>query len=459
MSKKRNRNMLLVTLTLMLTLSILAACGPATQPTSAPTTEPPQVEETTPPQPEITAAPAVEAKNLLLWDAYTEMDEGKAKVMEAAIAEFETKYPGTTITREVQDFENMKTLLKTALASGTGPDIVVFAPGAGFMGPLVDAELLLPLNEYQEQYGWKDRIYPWTWDSVSFDGNVYGIGNELEMIGVYYNNDLFTELGLTPPTTLEEYVQIADKCKAAGYIPIAFANKPGWPAFHTFSAYANNLAGKEGMDAVFASEKPWTDPEFVQSIQIPFVDQNQAGYFIPSPNAVDYQEGNELFYSGQTCMHLTGMWLLGDILANSEFEVGFFALPAPEGKETMPPGGMGSAVMASAATKSPDEAAAFMDILFSEEFAKNWYEMGAVIPPINVDPTGYEMNDLFRFFVNTIREASQPGSPGLGYNIDVLTPPEFNTVMLDGFQAVLNGDRTPEEQAQALQEAWEAANK
>ena len=41
----------------------------------------------------------------------------------------------------------------------------------------------------------------------------------------------------------------------------------------------------------------------------------------------------------------------------------------------------------------------------------------------------------------------------MGYNIDVLMPDAFNTAMKDGFQAVLAGDRTPEEQAAALQAA------
>jgi hypothetical protein len=39
----------------------------------------------------------------------------------------------------------------------------------------------------------------------------------------------------------------------------------------------------------------------------------------------------------------------------------------------------------------------------------------------------------------------------MGVNIDVLTPEAFNTAMLDGFQAVLGGDRTAAEQAAALQ--------
>ena len=45
----------------------------------------------------------------------------------------------------------------------------------------------------------------------------------------------------------------------------------------------------------------------------------------------------------------------------------------------------------------------------------------------------------------------------MGYNIDVLTPDNFNKVMWDGFAAVLAGSKTPEQQAADLQAAMEEA--
>ena len=42
-----------------------------------------------------------------------------------------------------------------------------------------------------------------------------------------------------------------------------------------------------------------------------------------------------------------------------------------------------------------------------------------------------------------------------GYNVDVLAPPEFNDMMPNGFQAILAGDKTAEQQAADLQAAWE----
>jgi len=40
-------------------------------------------------------------------------------------------------------------------------------------------------------------------------------------------------------------------------------------------------------------------------------------------------------------------------------------------------------------------------------------------------------------------------------HVDVLAPPEFNEMMLSGFQAILVGDKTPEQQAADLEAAWE----
>jgi hypothetical protein len=38
-----------------------------------------------------------------------------------------------------------------------------------------------------------------------------------------------------------------------------------------------------------------------------------------------------------------------------------------------------------------------------------------------------------------------------------LAPQSFNQVMLSGFQEVLDGSRSPQEQAAALQDAWDKA--
>ena len=52
---------------------------------------------------------------------------------------------------------------------------------------LANADLLLPLDDSYAEKGWDQRIYDWTRQRAIYDGKSYGVANELEFIGVYYN--------------------------------------------------------------------------------------------------------------------------------------------------------------------------------------------------------------------------------------------------------------------------------
>ncbi len=67
---------------------------------------------------------------------------------------------------------------------------------------------------------------------------------------------------------------------------------------------------------------------------------------------------------------------------------------------------------------------------------------------IEVDPL--TASDLSKLVQSAADEGVQ-----FGYNVDVVAPPEFNDMMQNGFQAILAGDKTPEQQAADLQAAWE----
>jgi raffinose/stachyose/melibiose transport system substrate-binding protein len=80
-----------------------------------------------------------------------------------------------------------------------------------------------------------------------------------------------------------------------------------------------------------------------------------------------------------------------------------------------------------------------------------------VIPAHPFNQAGLDVPELFRAVVEDVSKSTEVGA--LGYNIDVLTPQNFNEVMWSGFQEVLNGSKSAAEQARALQEAWAAAKK
>jgi raffinose/stachyose/melibiose transport system substrate-binding protein len=97
-----------------------------------------------------------------------------------------------------------------------------------------------------------------------------------------------------------------------------------------------------------------------------------------------------------------------------------------------------------------------LDYLFSPEVATRWVGEAGFLVPLEVDTTGLEISPLTQTFLDVLTQASN-GEVQLGYNIDVLTPPEFNETMSNGFQAMISGDMTAEELAAELQATWEAA--
>jgi raffinose/stachyose/melibiose transport system substrate-binding protein len=425
-------------------------CQPAAAPASAPMAAAPESAQAPAAAAEPAAAEApVEKVTLRLWDTFTE--EGQSAGMDKMIAKFQETHPNIEFQRDAQTIDNLRPVIQTALGAENGPDIFYYDTGPGYAGVLAKAGLLLPLDEVYKEKGWNDRIFGWTRDRVTFDGKTYGIGNELEFIGVYYNKNIFDELGVSEPGTYEEFVEICEKAKDAGYTPIAFADGPKWPAYHQFSIMANNIAGQEKLDNVLFGDGSWDDPDFVKSIQTFFVDMNKAGFFLKDTTAISYEDGNAVFYAGQAAMHMTGTWLLSEMSNNAQdYEVGFFFFPSIEGKPVLPPGGMGSGYFVNAKTKYPAEAIEFLDFMFSEEGGEVWLEDLSIIPSIPVETDDLDLDPLMKFAVDAVTTVP------LGYNIDVLAGDNFNNAQGDGFQAILLGLKTPEQLIKELQAAWEA---
>ena len=376
---------------------------------------------------------------LRVWDTFADQTEGMA----AFIADFEAANPGIKIQRDVQSNDQMRPIIQTALSSGTGPDVLYYDTGPGFAGVLAKAGLLLPLDDAYDA-GMFSAVYPWTKERTTFDGKTYGVGNEVEFLGVYYNQAMFDELGLKAPTTYEEFLAVAKALKDADKIPVAFGDADGWPAFHLFSLYTNNIIGKAGIEAMIAGKTSWDTPEVAEAIKLFFVDMNSEGLLPPSVNAITYDDTTNLFLSGQAGMNITGTWQIGSFSA-SDFPVGWFFLPKPGGGDPLPPAGLGSGYFISSATQHPEEAKKFLAYLFDPANAAHWVEGLQIVPPYKVDTTNLKVSPLLSFAMDALAKVP------MGYNIDVLMPDAFNTAMLNGFQAVLAGDRTPAEQAAALQ--------
>ena len=391
---------------------------------------------------------------LRVWDQYTE--SSVSPTVEAVYAAFMAANPNITIVREAVSAEQMAQTVSTALASGTGPDVLLYDAGPATGGLLAEAGLLLPLEDYAAQYGWVERFAPSAIEGTTIGGTLYGLPFTTDLIGMYYNLTLLDQEGLTVPTTLDEMTAFCATATERGYIPIAFGNNPGWEAFHQFSMTSNQTLGPEAMRALlFENQGSWDSPEIVTAIEAFFVTMRDAGCYSEDANAISYDDGNSLFFSGQSLLHTTGSWLVGDILeAMPDAEIGFVPFPLiAEENEPVWVAGVGGAWFIAANSANQDAAAALIDFFYAPETVSTWISGNRfVIPLTEVDLSGIELDPL----TTLIYESRAAEGAQFGYNVDVVAPPEFNEAMQVGFQAMLAGDKDAAQQAADLQAAWEA---
>ena len=400
-------------------------------------------------------------RTLTLWDQF--FPESQSALMDSFISEFEKSRPGITVERSVYDTDAVRTVLRPALASGSGPDIFYYDAGPAFLGALVGAGLVHDLTDAYAERGLDKSLVPWAVERVSYGGRIWGVPNEIEYTNVYINLAVLEDLGLADTVvetengalltlrSLDDYRTILDAAAEAGLFGIAFANRDPGRGGHLFSYFVTLTAGKAVIDEILFGDGRWDSPEIIAAWELY---RDLGAYYLPSANAISYDEGNAVFFSGQAATHITGTWLVADIMSevSDPSSMDFILLPSADPALPLSAaGGIGSAFAVSEGSENADIALDFLEFITTPRAGRRWLEEGSIIPPIpGLKPESYDLSPMTR---RAVAGAVLP----LAYNLDVVMPEEWNEAMKNATQALLTGDTSPAEAAAAMQEAWAAA--
>ena len=245
------------------------------------------------------------------------------------VKQYQNEHPGVTIERESVTGEVLKTIATTRLQSGD-VDLISYGIGPTFAGLLYDSGLLAPIDDAYAKYGWP--IYDWAKLQTQSGGVTYGVPDQIEGIGLFYNADLLAELGFTaPPKTIDEFEAMADAAKAKDLIPIAFGNKEQWESLALFSiGTASNMGGKK-VDQMLDGTIPWDSPEVTAVMKQFFEDFVKDGYYPKQPNGIGYDDSKALFLSGKSPFMLTYSSASPDITTGAQFKAGIRPVPGRHG--------------------------------------------------------------------------------------------------------------------------------
>ncbi|WP_197683929.1 extracellular solute-binding protein [Allokutzneria albata] len=322
---------------------------------------------------EVRTDPATMGKvTLTVWDQ--EVRGGQEKQITALNDAFQRKYPNITIKRVARSFDDLRSTVKLGLTGAEAPDVVQVNNGKQDMGSFVKAGLLQPLDGYATAHKWTQRMpesvlrlakYPDS-GAVLGEGKLYGVPQTGELVGLFYNKEKLTKLGIQPPKTWEDFDAALAAAKRAGELPIQFGNLEKSSGSYLFSL-AMHRYGKAEEETRLATGRDgvsWNTEANKQAARL-LLSWADNGYFPQGYAGIKSDDSWAAFARGEGLFHVSGTWLTADIQAAMGDKVGF---QLPPGQTVT--GGTGLPFAVSARSKNPDAAAAYIDFITNADAMK-----------------------------------------------------------------------------------------
>lgn len=249
--------------------------------------------------------------------------------------------------------------LKVLAAQGEFKDIVELRE----TDTLVQAGLLAPMPE---------KVYSLVENPGTCGGICYGVPGYSTTLGMIYNADIFERLGLSPPHTYEEFLQVCATLKASGYDAIALgAAGTRHMEFWGNYLFCNYIVTGDG-------HVSWTREKAAKMLG-DFRELSSRGYIHSRYRAVSDRETARSISARQAVMVYAGPWMLPQIEnLNPQIRLGFFFLPGRNGTvyamdDRSVEWGISSATAAD--EKRMDASVRFLQFYYSEGVYENILEI------------------------------------------------------------------------------------
>lgn len=124
------------------------------------------------------------------------------------LADFQTKNPNIKVQYVKQSPRQYRERLQAAIARGEGPDVFEFH---NTWVPMLRNELAAAPQTVMTATQFSSTFYPVAAADLVGGSSVYGIPMMIDGLGLYYNTDILTAAGVSPPTTWPELLNVVPK--------------------------------------------------------------------------------------------------------------------------------------------------------------------------------------------------------------------------------------------------------
>ena len=249
------------------------------------------------------------------WYLSVQPQEGirKSSVDRFNAANAKTPIKGTAFQNDAY-----KTKIKTAIGAGQAPTII-WGWGGGGLKSYVEAGQVEDLTSwFDENSDVKNRLFPSSFGAATIDGKIYAMPAEtVQPIVLYYNKKVFDKVGVEPPKTYADILDLVPKFNAQKIAPFSLGGQSRWTNMMWLEFFLMRLGGNKLFDRVMTEKGAWADPDAQKGLQMT-QDLVKANGFVKGFSSItaDSNADQALLYTGKAAMMLHGSWSYGIQVAN-----------------------------------------------------------------------------------------------------------------------------------------------
>lgn len=389
---------------------------------------------------------------LTIWDYETD-DSAMGQAWNKAIEIFKQEHPGVEVKTEAQTFEQIQKNAKIFLTGDDVPDVMEYNKGNATAGQLASQGLITSLTDQAESRGWQDALPSSIQTTARYDeqglmgsGDWYGVPNYGEFVGVYFNQDMFTQYGVAVPKTFDEFEAALATFKAAGVTPLAEAGAE-YPLGQLWYELALHFGDRDFVNSyqLFESDVDWHGDVLAKATE-KLDEWVKAGYIAGDSAALTAEDMGTSFIGGKYPMMVSGSWWFGRLVKEVPFTWGQFLFPGND----LHPGSSGNLWVVPENAKNKDLAYDFIDTTLRPEVQEVLAQAGGL--PVASEDTASITDDKTRELTENFQAIL--GEDGLAFYPDWPVA-GFYDVIVSQLQSVVNQSKSPSEVLDGLQAAYE----
>lgn len=302
---------------------------------------------------------------------YFQMKPETVDVVDQLIQKFEEQNPNIMV--EQNNVPNPENVWTMRVSTDDAPDAFTHYPHNSVFQKMSQEGRVVDLTNDPLL----TNVSPAIVELSKIDGKNYLVPIGLATLGVYYNTEIFEQLNLQPPQTYDEFIQVAEKLKAAGITPFYFHDKD-WNGIRQEVVYkmGQQLTNIEQfLDDVMNGKAHITDnPEFKPFAQ-KILDLRQYGQ--KDNLGTGYDDALREFASGNAAMWFTGIWAIKAIKeANPDLNFAMFPVPTEKAEDVRTQVSVDTAIGIPVNAKHKDEARKFVEFMASKESVQTYLQVG-----------------------------------------------------------------------------------